>query len=667
MLTSNTLAQLSELKKEIRSSKNLSEGIVRGSTGRYGFVTLDDGRDVYLNSEMMDKVFQGDRVEVSVNENDRQQLEGKLEKLIQSSLKRIAGQYRIKGKGHFVAYFDNGYTRWIFVPPKERANSQDGDYVTAKITQHPFNNGKPQAKILKNLGKDTNAQTIRQLAITQHQLFDSWSKEVIDEANQLKKQDLIPIDKNNVVDLTHYHFVTIDAPSTMDMDDAVTIEAHDKGWTLWVAIASPANEIKDSSSLYKTALQRAHTLYFPGKPLPMLPEVLSTERYSLLEGKSRLTLVCKLDISEDGKTENYEFIPAIIESKTKLSYQQAYQLITEKKCESLNICHNEQTLADLLRQLSSCAERQHQHRKQACLVLENRPDFSLRLNKKGQLETIELIERNAAHQIIEEAMVATNRCAGEFLAKHNVGLFTTHSGFKEERRADIEKLFSESLQDDSNLDTTELKNYVSLIKTLQKNEEYALLLSKQQRFQNSSELSTHSDPHFGLGFEYYATVTSPIRRFQDLYNQSCILKLLSNQSAPAIKRQNIEKIKNTSSINRQACKYAQLWLISDFMKDKIGQEFEGRIALLTNQGIGVRLIDSGIEGFIAATKADKKQPDKPFDKISFNNQRLELSWNQHELNLDQKITVRLSGIDEKSHKLAFEWAKDFSATTETSA
>ena len=658
MLTSNTLAQLSELKKEIRSSKNLAEGTVRGTTGRYGFVTTDDGRDVYLGSDMMDRVLPGDRVEISVKENDRQQLEGKLEKLLQSPLKRIGGQYRIKGKGHFVAYQDNGYSRWIFVPPKERAKSQDGDYVTAKIIQHPFENGKPQAKVTKKLGCESNATTIRQLAITQHQLFDSWPKEVIDEVKALENINTKNSADNERADLSQHHFITIDAASTLDMDDALAIEVTAEGWNLWVAIADPGSEISEKSALYKTALQRAHTLYFPSKPLPMLPETLSTERYSLVANKKRAVLVCQLTIDKNGETTAFEWQPAIIESKAKLSYQQASELISNGTSSSLNDELDSNQLSAILKQLYDCAQKQFAFRKTKQLVLESRPDFSMRLNKKGKLESIERIERSIAHQIVEEAMIATNQCAGKLLAKHNTGIFSTHSGFKEERREDIEGLLKEKLNDIENLQTNTLSGYLHIIKTLQSNEDFSLLLSKQQRFQSGSELSAEARPHFGLGTEAYATVTSPIRRFQDLYNQHCIHRILQQKKCSVTKNYLIEKIKDKSETNRLAVRHMQLWLIADFMRDKIGQVFKGKIALLTNQGLGIRLLDNGIEGFIAAVKENKKEPEKPFDKISFNNQRLELTWNGQEFKLDQEVDVRLAGIDAKSNKLAFSWVTE---------
>ena len=657
MFNTDTLAQLSALKQEIRTSKNLNLGLVRGTSGRFGFVALEDGRDVYLNAENMDRVFPGDKVEVAVKENEREQLEGQLEKLIQSPLKQITGQYTIKGKGHFVVYNSGLFTRWIFVPPKDRAKSKEGDYVIARITQHPYQNGKAQAKITQNLGSEVNINLIRAACIAQHQLFENWPKDIIDEVKSLPKE-ATDIAAESRQDLTHLPFITIDAASTCDMDDALAIETNDEYWTLYVAIANPGAEITPKHSIDRIAQKRAHTIYFPGKPLPMLHEDLANKRYSLVQGEERAVLVCKIEVEKaSGNTNHFEFIPAKIESKAKMSYLQASRLLAGETLEETDFLLSEAELTQQLIELKAFSEAHLAHRKTHHLVLESRPDYALRLNKQGKLESIEKLERTTAHQIVEESMLATNICAGHFLAKNNTGLFSTHEGFKEERREDIEKLFSESLGEIDQNATADLSQYVGYIRSLQEKPELGRLLTKQQRFQQGSQLSTEAKPHFGLGVEHYATVTSPIRRYQDLHNQRLIHRLLNQQKAETLNEATTEKLREVVSKNRDAIRLVQQWLISDYLSDRIGEEFTAHIALLTNQGVGIRLADSNIEGFIAGIRENKKNPEQAYDKISFNNQRMELTWNETELELDQEVKVKLTGIDSTTKKLAFAWVE----------
>jgi exoribonuclease-2/ribonuclease R len=662
MLSGDILSQLSSLKKEIKDSRDTAQGTVRGTSGRYGFVALDDGRDAFLKPDVMDHVFHGDRVEVLVTTKKtetKEQYEGKLEKLIHSPLKQLAGRYCVRGKGHFVIVEQQQHTRWIFVPPKARANAKDGHYVTAKITQHPYETGKSQARITSDIGTEVNVDNARKFSLALHQQFESFPKDVVDEAKALQAS-AIECDQQQKpgtqrTNLTDIDFITIDSAGTRDMDDALSITQTDEGWTLLVAIADPGSEIKANTTLDNIALRRAQTLYLPGKPVPMLPEGLSTERYSLIAGQDKLALVSKLAIDKSGKVLSSEFESAIVRSKAKLSYQQVSATLNNQPYKAQAHLTDISLFKDQLLQLQACTNALYEHRKENQLITSNRDDFALLLNDLGKLESIEKIERTSAHRLVEESMIITNQYAGEFLAKHNTGLFITQAGFKPERRDDINKLLIEVLGAEAVGDTSALNDYIALVKQLQNDEKYSVLLAKQQRFQQASELSLQASPHFNLGTQYYATITSPIRRYQDLYNQRIIHQLLADKRPIVLRAKQLEHLKESIGLSRGASRLVDQWLIADYMQDKIGQDFSGYIALLTNQGVGIRLDNTGIEGFVVAIKADKENPEVPFDKLSFNNQRMELTWNENELCLDQAVEVKLTAIDMDKKKLSFEW------------
>jgi exoribonuclease-2 len=662
MLSGDVLSQLSSLKKEIKDSRDTAQGSVRGTSGRYGFVVLDDGRDVFLKPDVMDRVFHGDRVEILVTTkktDTKEQYEGKLEKLIHSPLKQLAGRYCIRGKGHFVIVEQQQHTCWVFVPPKARANAKDGSYVTAKVTQHPFETGKSQARITSDIGTEINVDNARKFSLALHQQFESFPKDVVEETQALQASpvtvDLQAKSDSQRVDLTDVDFVTIDSASTRDMDDALAIKQTDEGWTLLIAIANPGSEIKTNSALDNIAFRRAQTLYLPGKPVPMLPEGLSTERYSLIAGQDRLALVSQLTIDKHGKVVAAEFKSAIVRSKAKLSYQQVSALLNDQAFNAQPHLTNIVPFKDQLLQLQACTNALFEHRQESQLMSTNRDDFALHLNNSGKLESIEKIERTPAHRIVEESMIITNQCAGKFLAKHNAGLFITQNGFKAERRDDINKLLIEAFGADAVGDISTLKDYIALIKQLQKDQHQSILLAKQQRFQQASELSLKASPHFNLGTQHYATITSPIRRYQDLYNQRIIHQLLANKKPVALRTKQLDHLKESIALSRSASRVVEQWLIADYMQDKIGQAFTGYIGLLTNQGVGIRLHHTGIEGFIVARKEDKEKPEAAFDKLSFNNQRMELTWNERHLNLDQEVKVTLTAIDMDKKKLNFEW------------
>ncbi|MGH1487152.1 MAG: VacB/RNase II family 3'-5' exoribonuclease [Cellvibrionaceae bacterium] len=660
MLTSDVLSQLSTLKKEIRANTDTAQGTVRGTAGRYGFVSLDDGRDAFLNPEQMDRLFHGDRIEVAVTQNEKEQFEAKVEKLIHSPLKQVAGRYCVKGKGHFVIYETQQHSRWIFVPPKARSNAKDGNYVTARITQHPYESGKAQARITSDIGKETNADTARQFTLAMFQLFDNFPKDVQEQAQTLQKQAFDEKSNAKRSDLRHLPFVTIDSTNTKDMDDALTIITTEDGWELTVAIADPSSEINIDSPLDNIAQRRGQTIYLPGKSVPMLPESLSLERYSLLSGQDRPALACKLTINSAGKVSNYLFESAIISSKAKLSYQQVSALLNGKTYQAAPQLDDIEPFKEQLVALKNCANALKQYRQKNQLVTENKSDYILIVNEEGKLASIEKIDRTDAHIIVEESMIATNQSAGHLLAQHNpsktkAGLFSAHPGYREERREDIEKLLKEALGEDYIGDNNKLENYVKTIRLLQSDSKHERIFSIQQRFHQGSEPSSTPSPHFGLGAEYYATITSPIRRYQDLYNQRVIHKILEEKKPTNLRNKQIDRLKESIANSRNASRLMEQWLIADYMQDKIGQTFTAYIALLTNQGIGIRLRDNDIEGFIVGIKEDKENPEAPFDKISFNNQRMELTWNETALFLDQDVEVKLTTVDMDKRKLVFDW------------
>ncbi len=646
MLSSNQLSQLNQLKEDIRAKRDLACGVVRATSGRYGFINLDDGREVYLSPEQMERVLPGDKVEVEVIQNDRDQSEATLQKLISSSTKFLCGQYRVRGKGHFIAAEDNQLNRWIFIPPKGRGKAQDGDYITAKLTQHPYKDGRAQAIITKNIGNGNTDHIERLYSVAKFQLHDHFNKDTFDEAEALFNQE--NLSNNHLQDLRELRLITIDSAGTRDMDDALAITSKEDGWHLSVAIAGPGFEITNNSTIDKTARKRGQSVYFADKSIPMLPEKLATDRYSLQCDKERVALVFSCEISHKGECSNIKFTPAIVKSDAKLSYTQVAAILNDTPYNAPEHLSDASAFTEELQQLQACSKALYEYRETHFVVHEHKPDFSLILNEKGKLESIQKMERNCAHTIVEECMLLTNRCAGNFLAQHNTGIFIHHKGFRQERRDNIEALLSEKTGADI-VNTAELQGYLKTIKTLQQNTDYQPLLAIQQRFLEPSVLNHQPSPHFGLGFEHYATITSPIRRYQDLYNQRAIYRILCGESSDTLQEKEIEQLQDSLNNGRHAVTYMNQKLICDYLQSKMGQTFTGTISLLTNQGVGVRLNDTGIEGFIPATKDDK---------ISFNNQRMELTWNKRDIMLEQTVDVTLNSIDTSREKPVFSWTED---------
>lgn len=665
MLKNDALQQLSQLKESIRAQKDFAEGEVRGTQGRFGFVTLDDGREAFLAPDIMQRVFPGDRVEVSLKKNEKDKLDAELETLISTDLKQFTGQYMVRGQGHFVVPDSPQFNRWIFVPPKSRKSCKDGDYVQARIIRHPFSyDGKAQAKIEQRIGHKDDSGIEHRYIIAKHELFTRWPKPSQEQAETIQKT---PDATESGKDLIHLPFVTIDSAKTQDMDDALYAERTESGWDLYTAIADPTRLITQDSPIAKTARQRSQTVYLAGQTLTMLPEQLSHDTFSLVADQNRSTIVCHMNISEQGEVTGFNFYRAVIRSHGKLSYDQVTAQLaetaeTEASAETAHSAGHQQL--EQLKNLQKCCGLLNRYRAEHALLMDENPDFELILNDTQHIERIEKQVRTAAHRIVEEAMLATNCCAGAFLSEHSAGIFSTHAGFREERLKDVNTLIQESKLELNLENLAEFDQYKTLIRHLQQNADHTQLLSTLKRMLQPSSLTLTPAQHFGLGFERYATVTSPIRRFQDFYNHAVLCAILDGQTAPVLTEEQLGELKEQITKGRQACRQLEQWLIALFVsqsmlpkkgggkKPKNNPLYRGKIVLLNSQGIGVKLQDTGIEGFIQLNKKEQG------NKLSFDQNRLILKARGIRYQLDQEIDVQISDVDMNRWQVKFSLPTD---------
>lgn len=596
MLDPNALAQLNTLKTSIRAERNLHAGTVRGSQGRFGFLSLDDGREAFLAPDEMQKVFPGDLVEAEITETESGKLEAKLDKLIKAQPQRLVGQYVIKGKGHFIAVDMPQLNRWLFIPPKSRNKLKEGDFATAKVIRHPFEDGKAQVKPLDVLGNPDTAFIERAVTCYKHDIKDGWSQEALEAATACSDQVISQLsDSDTRKDLSALPFVTIDSKSTKDMDDALCVETTEEGWKLTVAIADPGSAIELDSPLEKEAAKRGSTTYFPGRAATMLPEELATETFSLKPGELKPAVVATLNINSNGDISDYTFEEAQVKSHHKLSYNEVSQYLdSSETTDSID-----EVLGKRLVTLKECSDALLSYRKEHLLIMDNQDDYYFITNEQGKITDIARQSKTIAHQLVEEAMLATNRCAGEFLSEGTpFGLFSAHQGFREERQEDVLKVLGEDCPELEGNDINTLEGYRSTIKSLQASESHKNLVSSFRMMLQASAVDTVPSPHFGLGMNRYATITSPIRRYSDLFNHYAIKAKIAETEAPAISPEKLESLRDNLSRSRVAARDVENWLVCEYLKNQPAKDYEGEVSWVSSQGVSVSLLDNGIRGFV---------------------------------------------------------------------
>ncbi|MHA7811596.1 MAG: ribonuclease R family protein [Marinobacter adhaerens] len=644
MLNADALSQLRQLKSDIKDNKVVFPGTVKATNGRFGFVALDEGRDVFLPPEEMQKVLPGDRVNVTEQEVEKGKTQGVVDELLETRLNTFVGRYLVKGKGHFVVPETPGINRWIFIPPKERMNAQQDDYIYCQIHKHPIKDGKGQAKVLRVIGKAGEPGIERSFTLATFDLADTWPDAVRAQADSLGEGD-IESRETGREDRTDRPYVTIDSPGTQDMDDALLAEPNATGWTLSIAIADPTAVIDTDSPAEQEAFNRATAIYFPGEPLPMLPDSISTRLCSLMPEAKRLSLVCDLQVNNDGSLGDYSFHQAVIQSKGKLSYELVSNLIEGREDDDIKALP--EAVANSLDQLHQAATALRKWRNEHALLSGDRPEFRLRLDENKRIRLIEPSIQNEAHRLVEECMVAANRCAADFLSNHTAGLFIQHPGLRDDRADNIRSLIDSHAPHLSGVDAHQAEGFRKLMKetdSLEAEVPVKAILSRQLA---RAELSFKPAPHQGMGLDAYTTFTSPLRKFSDFYVHRLIKAALWDTPMKALTEDQLEALQAAQIRARQAANSLESWLKSDFAKTLGEEPMAGIISRTVPAGFFVRLDANGLEGFVSCKDLDGKYS---FDPVTM---RLIHNKNGRIFQLEQPVTVSFAGVDDERRQINF--------------
>lgn len=645
MFDKSALAQLQSLKQEIHDSTPRFQGRVRSTQGRFGFVDNDQGSSYFLSPDEMEKVLAGDLIAYRVEDQSDGKQQAFVESLEETQTGTFIGRYTIRGKGHFIAPDDPMVDRWMFVPPKLRRGANDGDFVQAQLSQHPFKSGKPQAEVLEILGQLGSPGFERQVIEAKFGL----SSEIPDKVNEAAEH-ACQSDQNlllqNRTDLTHLAFVTIDSAGTRDIDDALYVEAQSDGWNLWIAIADPAAVVTPGSELDQFAKQRSTSTYYPDAVVPMLPTQISEQLCSLQQDVVRPAMVVELRIGEDGDIRHTAIHTAKICSQAKLSYHQVAALIAGT---------DNDIAAELqgpLLHLWDCAKALNEYRRNQCLIIDERPDYKLVLNEALEVDEIVKLERNDAHRLVEECMLACNRSVADWLTDKNSGFFIANGGVRTERLGDVMALIKETLDLTAKPKLHELDSYIEVMQQVASYQGDIKLRDIIARQQDRSLYSLISTPHMGLGFRCYTTFTSPLRKYNDLEIHRIVKQCLNadNEQVDLPTEDTLKSIQDQQLKSRQAANQVEYWMKLQWLqRQQIDKPQEVVIVHIGGQGMTCRFEDSGIEGHIECRKT--KKSNKP--QWQFDSQNMTQSLGEQVYRVGQKIEIEIRdlNLDERALKL----------------
>jgi VacB/RNase II family 3'-5' exoribonuclease len=633
MLDRQAINQLQGLKQQLESEKEHAEAVVRPSTGRYGFARLDDGRDVFLPPDEMLKAFPGDRVQVAVRPGKDKRPVAEIEKLVDSPLGEFNGRCVRKGKALFVQPDLPQISRWLFLPPQAREGAQDGDYLRCALLRHPIRDGRPQARVLQRIGTGDEPGIENRYVMAKHGIAAGWDEaEAAQAAALLETQS--PLADPRREDLSDLAFVSIDSARTQDIDDALYAEVTSDGWLLYVAIADPSAYLGADSSLRDVLRRRASSVYFHGDVAPMLPECLVQDGCALAEKVLRPALVCRLQVSEDGQIGDYRFLEAKVCSGAKLSYYAVDRYLSGHN-EAL-MCH-----ATPLEALYQASRALRGRRETEGLVMEERQEFRWILDDQGQIDHIEPGEKLTSQRLVEECMVAANRCAARFLeAQGASGPFVVHDGFRRDRlkeRGKFVEAFAPAFQE---RDIDSLEGYRDLMQYLGTAEHELPLRSMVNRLLTRARLAVRSGPHMGMTLPAYTNCTSPLRKYLDYLVHLQIKAALRGEPAKLCDQPELDALQKRQQQLRAATQEAERWLAHNFLL-RLAQEdpgpWAGQVSYLDNQGLMVKLDANGLEGYVDL-RAEK-------EKFRFDRHTATLASKRRAFRVGMPVAVTLDGCD----------------------
>ena len=591
----------------VASRLDLVPGVVLANADGFGFLRPDaGGDDLFLPPNEMRQVLHGDRVLASVTGIDRRgRKEGAIVEVLERGTKRLVGRYTERDGVAYVAPDDRRIHLEVMIPPGQGANASNNQIVVCEITEPPSRHRPPFARVLEVLGDRLTPSLAIEVAVHGHGLPYQWPESVLDQANDTALV-VTEDDRRNRVDIRDLPLVTIDGEDAKDFDDAVYCETDGRGFRLLVAIADVSHYVTPDSPLDEEARLRATSVYFPGFVVPMLPEVLSNGICSLKPDVERLCFVCDMRIDFEGQVTKSKFYRAVMRSHARLTYTKVWNAIGEKDPETRAALGDLLPEVERLHQLYKLLYKQRQ--KRGAIEFET-SETRFVLGPGGEVVQAGMIQRNDAHMLIEECMIAANVEAARFLEKRKMPApYRVHDTPPESKYADLLEFLSEFKLRMPPWNEVQPRDFTALLKKVRKRADAALIESVLLRSQSLAVYTPQNKGHFGLALEAYAHFTSPIRRYADLLVHRAIGHALaggdrdsyvySGHDMAQLALECSEKSRRAEEAEREVDeRYRCAW-----MEQHVGGEFDGAVSGVTSFGLFVELKDSRVNGLVHVTQ-----------------------------------------------------------------
>ncbi|MDQ6973185.1 MAG: ribonuclease R [Mariprofundaceae bacterium] len=631
-----------ERKGKRQSTAELFTGIVSAHPDGFGFVDVP-GRDkgLFLPREEMRDLMHGDEVEVR-NSFQRGRESAELVRIIRQAPAIIVGQFVLQGGVGMVQPRSRRMPQSVLIKGRDSAGASDGDWVRIEIErgQRPLH-----GRVLDVLGNNLDPEGLIDLVVAELQLPDAFPPAVNKESESLPDA-VHAADIEGRLDLRHLPFVTIDGETARDFDDAICVQARGDGFEAWVAIADVSHYVQPHSAMDAEALERSNSFYFPDRVIPMLPEKLSNGLCSLNPEVDRLAMVARMRFDVGGRRRTARMYKAVIHSHARLTYTQASAWLEER--DELAVRDEKiRAMLDSAKELYLMLAEKRERRGALDLDM---PEVRAVLHE-GSVARMDSDERNIAHHLIEEMMLAANTAVAEYLDTHHCPLlYRVHAPPK---RQSIEKLneflapfdLFVRLPKMNNKDESVSPGDVQFVLQQSAGKSFAHPLQRMVlRSMQRAVYTTENEGHFGLAYQSYCHFTSPIRRYADLTVHRRLKALIEKKNPdkvqPASKLPAIGEQTSTQERKQQRGEWdVQAMLAALYHQKDVGQTMPARISGLTQRRIFFELQPTLAEAGMASD-----QLEGPFD-LDEVSQRLVSRRNQMAYQLGDQVMVFIDSTD----------------------
>ena len=669
------------------------EGQVQGHRDGHGFLQRDDGEpDIYLPANEMRAVLHKDRVKVRIVRLDRKgRPEGRVVEIIERPEQPIIGRLLQESGIWLVAPEDKRYGQDVIIPKGATGSAKPGQVVVVELTEPPALYGQPVGRVTEVLGEIDDPGMEIEIAVRKYSVPHEFSEACLEQARALPDK-VRAQDRKGRVDLRDVPLVTIDGEDARDFDDAVYClpakVGRSKGWRLLVAIADVSHYVQTGSAIDVDAYDRATSVYFPRRVIPMLPEKLSNGLCSLNPDVDRLCMVCDMMVTAKGEVHAYQFYPAVMHSHARFTYTEVAAILANTR--GPEAMRRKERVQDLI----------HLHDVYRALLaarqVRGAVDFEttetqIVCDENGRIEKIVPRVRNDAHKLIEEAMLAANVCSADFIQQgQHPGLFRVHEGPTPEKQEILRNYLKAlglgmGISDDPH--TSEFQKIAEATKDRPDAQQiHTMLLRSMQQ----AIYTPINSGHFGLAYEAYTHFTSPIRRYPDLLVHRVIKAILEsrkyelpslptpgeahdklskrlqkNKSGQGGRAARLPKVRMSAAEQQaweaaglhcsanerradEASRDVEAWLKCKYMREHLGEEYSGLVTAVTGFGLFVTLDNLYVEGLVHITELGGEY-------FRFDEARQELRGERTGIRyaIGTRVQIQVSRVDLDGRKIDF--------------